>query len=166
MLKTFKIAVSTLAVIVILAMVTTFSLFAAGKLPYKLYLIHTPSMGKTIPPGSVVLVREHQYHVGQVISFRVNGLTVTHRLIAINPSGTITTKGDANPTVDPWIATKSDIIGSVVRTSPILGYFWVFLFLNWHGPVSILLFILSLILMWMIYKEPSRAPPVRVTLET
>ena len=107
----------------VLVVIVTFSLCASGVLPFKSYLIHTGSMGQTITPGSVVLVREHQYHVGQIVTFVADGSIVTHRLMAINSNGIITTKGDANSTVDPWDIPRSKIIGGVVYTIPVIGYF-------------------------------------------
>jgi len=78
MRRLFRSVILALVAIVLLVMIATFSLDAAGKLPYKVYLVHTDSMEQTIRPGSLVLVREDQYHVGQVITFKVNGLIVTH----------------------------------------------------------------------------------------
>ena len=147
----------------LLVMIATFSLDASGKLPYKIYLVHTDSMEQTIRPGSLVLVHENQYHVGQVITFKVDGLIITHRLIAIHPNGTILTKGDANPTVDPWRATKADIIGGVVRTIPMVGYLWNFIFMTWEGPVSILLAISFFVMLWLIRRRLKSALPDSAT---
>jgi len=148
----------SLLAMVLLLMIATFSLYDAGKLPYRAYLIHTNSMGQTIRPGSIVLVREHQYHVGQVISFRVNKGVVTHRLIAVHSDGTIITKGDANPTIDPWRASKANIIGGVVRTFPMVGYLWFFMFMTWQGPVSILLLLFFSTMLWLISKKSKKVP--------
>lgn len=159
MFKFFKPALFVLVAAVILTLVTTFCLYAAGAFPYRVYLIHTGSMGKTIPSGSLVLVREHQYQIGQVVTFVENGATVTHRLIAINAAGIITTKGDANPTVDPWRIPKRFIIGGVVRTVPVLGFLWAYIFMTWQGPASILVFIIGMVLLWLIAKESDSAQP-------
>src|SRR5665213_2625591 len=163
MRRLLKSVLLALVAMALLAMITIFSLDAAGKLPYRIYLVHTDSMVQTIRPGSLVLVRENQYHVGQVITFKVNGLIVTHRLIAIHPNGTIVTKGDANPTVDPWRATKADIIGGVVRTIPMVGYVWFFIFMTWEGPVSILLAIFFFVMLWLIRRSLNSASPDSAT---
>ena len=89
---------------------TAFVLHQAGSLPYRVYVVHTGSMIPTIPPESVVVVREGEYHVGEVISFVEHGNVVSHRLMAIHPNGTITTKGDGNRTADPWHVPVSHII--------------------------------------------------------
>lgn len=163
MLRIFKPALLALVAAVSLALITTLSLFAAGAFPYRVYLIHTGSMGKTIPSGSLVLVREHQYHVGQAVTFIENDATVTHRLTAINADGIITTKGDANPTVDPWRIPKRFIIGGVVRTVPVLGFLWAYIFMTWQGPASILLFIAGMVMLWLIAKESDSVQPELAT---
>src|SRR5665213_1891053 len=163
MRRLLKSVLLALVAMALLAMITIFSLDAAGKLPYKIYLVHTGSMEQTIRPGSLVLVRENQYHVGQVITFKVDGLIVTHRLIAVHPNGTILTKGDANRTADPWRATKADIIGGVVRTIPGVGYVWNFIFMAWEGPVSILLAMSFFVMLWLILRRLKSAPPEAAT---
>jgi signal peptidase I len=89
--------------------------------PYKTYVIHTGSMGDTIPSGSAVVVRKDEYHIGQVVSFLSNGGIVTHRLISINADGNITTKGDANSAVDPSHPPVSNIVGGVVASPHFAG---------------------------------------------
>jgi signal peptidase len=162
-LKIFKPALFVLVAAISLAVITTLSLYAAGAFPYRVYLIHTGSMGKTIPSGSLVVVREHQYHVGQVVTFVENDATVTHRLIAINADGIITTKGDANPTADPWRIPKSFIIGGVVRTFPGLGFLWAYIFMTWQGPASLLLLAIIVALLWLLVKEIERPQTEPIT---
>lgn len=70
------------------------------------YVIITGSMEPGISAGDVVLVSpepELDQALGRVISFEDPARpdhTLTHRLVSINEDGTLTTKGDANPTVD------------------------------------------------------------------
>lgn len=97
-------------------------LYEAGALPYRAYVVHTGSMSPTIPSESAVVVREGQYRVGDVISFIEHGTVVSHRLVAIKPNGTITTKGDANRTVDPWHVPVGNIVGRVVAAPHRVGY--------------------------------------------
>lgn len=96
--------------------------------------VTTPSMYPTIPPGSEVFVSaEPSYHVGDVIEFRGNGLVWAHRLIKINPDGTLVTKGD-NPQNSPDVfvpaLTRKDVIGKVTLAPRWLG----FPELIWHHP--------------------------------
>jgi signal peptidase I len=72
----------------------------------------TGSMGKTMPPGSLVLTRPvapATLGVGDVITFQkplgATGLD-THRIVGIERSSghtTYRTKGDANAEPDPWV---------------------------------------------------------------
>ena len=70
------------------------------------YVIITGSMEPGINAGDVVLVSpdpDPATLVGRVISFEdpaTSDHTLTHRVVSINPDGTLVTKGDANPTVD------------------------------------------------------------------
>jgi signal peptidase len=121
--------------------------------PYKLYVVHTGSMGQTIPSRSAVIVHMGEYHTGQVISFRVNGEVVTHRLMAIRSDGTITTKGDANTTVDPWHPPKENIIGGVVMAPRMLGW-WLYYLFRSIGGISVLAAIALICLLWSSDKKP------------
>lgn len=51
--------------------------------------------------GSVVLVRDPGVPTGQV----------AHRVVAVNKDGTLTTKGDANPTEDSVPRARTDVVG-------------------------------------------------------
>ncbi len=124
-----------------------FVLREAGVLPYRVYIVHTGSMSPTIPAESAVVVREHEYHVGEVISFVEHGNVVSHRLMAINPNGTITTKGDANRTADPWHVPTSAVIGGVVAAPRKLGYLLTYV-RSPQGAASILLALLCLWQIW------------------
>ncbi len=137
-----------------LVVVAVLAVFVSGVLPFKVYVLHTGSMSPTIPSKSAVIVREHQYHVGQVVTFKEDGLTVTHRLLSINAEGLITTKGDANATADPWHVPERHIIGGVVATMPELGY-WLVYFKSPLGAASVLLAMLAI---WQILALGSSAP--------
>lgn len=118
------------------------ALDVAGVIPYRVYVIHTGSMSPTIPSRSAVLVREGRYHLGQVITFHVNGITVTHRLVAFNPDGTVDTKGDADETRDPWHVRRSHIVGGVVLAPHFVGFALVYVRTP-LGAASILLAFLA-----------------------
>ncbi|MGH8913394.1 MAG: signal peptidase I [Acidimicrobiia bacterium] len=70
------------------------------------YVIITGSMEPGINAGDVVLVSPHpdiDTTVGRVVGFEDParpGHILTHRVVTINEDGTLTTKGDANPTAD------------------------------------------------------------------
>lgn len=119
------------------------ALYLAGVLPYRVYVVHTGSMSPAIPSRSAVVVREGRYHVGQVVTFREHGVTVTHRLVAAYPDGTFATKGDANRSIDPWRIRRADIIGGVVAAPHLVGYALVYVKLP-AGAASVVLAILAL----------------------
>lgn len=123
------------------------ALFQAGDLPYRLYVVHTGSMSPGIPPESAVVVREGQYRVGDVVSFTEHGSVVTHRLIAIEPDGTIETKGDANRSADPWHVPVTNIIGRVVAAPRRLGYLLMYM----RTPAGGASLVVALLCLWQIW---------------
>jgi signal peptidase I len=70
------------------------------------YVILTGSMGPNIESGDIVLSSpdpQTDQLLGRVVVFEdpnKPGHVLTHRVIAVNGDGTLTTKGDANPTPD------------------------------------------------------------------
>ena len=136
-----------LLLLVPLTALAAFVVVASGALPYRVYVVNTGSMTPTIPSKSAVIVREHQYHVGQVITFTEDGHTVTHRLVLISSSGLTTTKGDANRSVDPWHVPTREIIGGVVAAPRQVGYWLVYL----KNPVGLASLLLSLLVCWEIW---------------
>jgi signal peptidase I len=139
---------------------TLFVVVSTGVVPYKVYVVHTGSMMPTIPSRSAVVVRENQYHIGEPVSFYLNGSVVTHRLVGINPDGTIDTKGDANATVDPWHVAKSAIIGGVVAAPAELGY-WLMYVKNPAGLASIMISVLACWQIWSFVGEDARNKDVQ-----
>jgi signal peptidase len=144
----------TLITVGVLAL-AVFGVIASGVLPYRVFVVHTGSMSPTIPSTSAAIVRLDEYKIGQPISFHEQGTVITHRLEAINVDGTITTKGDANATEDPWHPPVSAIIGGVVASPPHLGY-WLMYLKNPLGLGSILLAALTC---WLIWSFVGQAAP-------
>ncbi|MEO7006712.1 MAG: hypothetical protein ABI065_06735 [Terrimesophilobacter sp.] len=136
-----------LILLVPLLALAAFVVVVTGAVPYKIYVVHTGSMTPTIPSKSAVVVQEDEYHIGEPVSFYLNGSVVTHRLVAINSDGTVDTKGDANATVDPWHVATSAIIGGVVAAPAELGY-WLMYFKNPAGLASIFVSVLACWQIW------------------
>ena len=134
----------------------------------RVYVVHTGSMNPTIPIKSAVVVAEHSYHLGQVITFRESGAVVTHRFIGVNADGTLVTKGDANTTADPWKVTRADVIGGVVAAPRGLGYWLVYL-RNPAGFGSVLGSVLCITLIWSIansvMKDDAAGGPTAVMVD-
>jgi signal peptidase len=149
---------SVVVALVLLGSAAALGLYETGSIPYRVYVVHTGSMSPAIPPESAVIVKEGEYHVGGVISFTEHGAVVSHRLVAINPDGTITTKGDANRTADPWRVPVSNVIGGVVAAPRHLGYLLMYVRTP-QGGASILFAFLCLWQIWALSAEMIREGP-------
>lgn len=81
--------------------------------------VETASMGTVAPVNTLLWVEPvdpASLRPGDFITFHPPGrpdLTYSHRVHAIAPDGTITTKGEITAT-DPWRLTGSDVVGRVV----------------------------------------------------
>jgi len=97
-------------------LVVTFVPMAFGWRPY---VVESGSMQPRIKVGDVILSSpEHDAKklLGHVTVFKDPdasraGTVKSHRVVAINPDGTLQTKGDANPTPDPVALPMSDVKG-------------------------------------------------------
>lgn len=136
--------------------VVTCVAYGLGVKPYRIYVIHTASMTPTIPVRSIAIVRSGHYHAGQVISFTVEGQTVTHRLLGFDKNGLTITKGDADRTVDPWHVPKSNIVGGVVMAPQHIGWGLVYLFRTRTGGLSVLCYVLFF---WPCLSYPTEVEP-------
>lgn len=152
-------------VLILAAVLTPVALVVAGALPYSAYVVRTGSMSPTILPASVVIVEASQYQVGQVITFRRGGDRTTHRIMAINDDATLTTKGDANDTIDPFTVPESDIIGGVTAFVPRLGYLVIYL----QNPLvlgSLIMCVLSLWYLGSSEQKPEQKPEKKPSKES
>lgn len=91
---------------------------------YTAVAIKGPSMGDTIPIGSLAYIdRTAQPAEGMIVTFLSGSEYVTHRLVSdITGNGDLwTTKGDANAERDDYFVETDNIIGEVVSYIPVLG---------------------------------------------
>jgi signal peptidase I len=98
-----------------------------GLLPnrwYRVLYVYSGSMSPAIQAGDLLVVTPPpaQLKAGMVLTLRVNGNLVTHRLLAVKPDGSLLTQGDANNTPDDWQEGKVEVIGQVRAIIPYLGY--------------------------------------------
>jgi signal peptidase len=88
-------------------------------------VVMTGSMMPVISPGDVVVVAPGQVpERGQIVLVRdaeVPTGRVAHRVVAIAADGTLTTKGDANPTPDSVCHRASEVIGVARLVVPRAG---------------------------------------------
>lgn len=100
--------------------------------------VQTGSMSPAILPGDAVLVKPPgQLKLGDVVSYhspRNPRVTVTHRLVAIGPSGWLTTRGDNRSLKDPSFPPRL-VEGRAVARLPKLGYVLDAI----HNPAGLLL---------------------------
>lgn len=112
------------------------------------------SMRPLARPGDALLVRRvdaGSLHIGDVIQFtvpaRYGGGQKVHRILTLHKTGSgteVTTKGDANPTADPWRITLSKSAYREVCVIPYVG--WVVDFRHFGGP---LVLVASASLVWL-----------------
>lgn len=154
--KAAKWAVAILAVALLCGLLIGLS---TDRLPYSARVIQTGSMNNA---GSLVVIHDRHYEVGQPVTFKVNGEIVTHRLLSVDQYGLATTKGDANRTADPWHVPVSSIIGGVVLTVPWLGAVLKSIF---YLPTIAGILIMLLGRYWLVtsYEDdsPSENPPAK-----
>jgi signal peptidase len=102
---------------------------------YKPIAVYSGSMKPTIAVGALAVdraINAKDVRVGDVITFSdpyVKGRFVTHRVIRIiqTPKGTAyRTKGDANPSRDPWTIRLDGQVGRVAFDVPYVGYVLVY----------------------------------------
>ncbi len=118
---------------------------------YRLYIVHTGSMVPTLRPGDIVVDRPVPGPVrrGEIITFRYHSgpdSVVTHRVFSAGRTG-IRTKGDANPTPDPWVLRRSQVVGTPVAIVPAVGYVLFYLH-EPSGAASVATLVLALWLLW------------------
>lgn len=117
---------------------------------YTIFEISTGSMKETLNVYDIILVKitKEDVKVGDIITYKSENETITHRIIKINENQ-ITTKGDANNTEDSTI-TRDKIIGKVVVTYPKIGI-WIRVLSDYKILISI--FITLLLLEKLISKD-------------
>lgn len=95
------------------------------------FVVLTGSMTPKLPVGSVIFTIPYAvYNAGDVIAFRKDGNTITHRVTQrdIDKTGFVYgTKGDANNVADQGQVLGADVVGKQVVVVPYLGKFINFL---------------------------------------
>ncbi|MEE1196602.1 MAG: signal peptidase I [Lachnospiraceae bacterium] len=91
------------------------------------FVVLSGSMEPEISTGAVVFVdtraAPEQMHVGDVITYQLNGTNITHRIVAETVSA-VTTKGDANEQADFSPVPRASILGLVLFAIPFLGFIY------------------------------------------
>lgn len=117
------------------------------------FIVQSSSMEPSIPTGSMILVKAvpaTEIQEGDVITYAdERGVApTTHRVIEkhmAQQSVRFTTKGDANEDPDPEPVYRSEIIGVVTFTAPLIGYIVAFSKTTYGWLVLVVLPVLLLI---------------------
>jgi signal peptidase I len=100
---------------------------AYGTIPnrwYQVLSVYSGSMQPTFAPGDLIVITRPPSILkpGMVLTLEVDGNLVTHRLVRVNPDGSIVTKGDYNHSPDNWLDTGVKVVGQYRFAIPYLGY--------------------------------------------
>ena len=134
-------------VIIIGSSLISIGLNRSGYGPYQFKTVLSGSMEPNISVGSLVVVKKavlKELKVDDIISFSANGQVITHRIIFIENTGDIITKGDANNYEDGIY--EKEIIGKVLVSIPKVGYFFRLL-QSISGKIALVSSVLNIVLL-------------------
>lgn len=113
---------ATLAVAILIALLAAAVATVLSVTGARLFVIETASMAETAPVGTLVVAHPLDvYAVGDVVTFVVDGRTVTHRIVGVE-DGRFITQGDLNGSPDAWQLQPEQIVGTVIAIVPGLGF--------------------------------------------
>ena len=103
------------------------AIFLAVSSDYEAQVVRSESMKPTLNMGDVVIIgpAEGKIKPGTIISYKVNGELVIHRVVSVE-DGLIQTKGDANEDPDGWALPISNVQGVFLCKIPYLGFLSAF----------------------------------------
>ncbi|MBO3094416.1 signal peptidase I [Cellulomonas dongxiuzhuiae] len=155
------------AVVLVLGTVTTGAvLWFSG---HRMFAVASASMTPALPVGDLVLTAPpRDVEIGDVVTFPApQGARygyVTHRVARVDSStdgGSLTTRGDANETVDPSPVDAADVVGVVHGQIPRAGYALVFL-QQPAGLAAVVTGLFSVALLWdLFFPEQPHAAAAR-----
>lgn len=91
-------------------------------------IVETPSMGRSVPVGTLIFTREtplRQLQVGDVVSYHppnTPAQTFTHRVVHKYRDGSLQVRGDINGAADPLPVRQVDLVGKVVAQWYAIGW--------------------------------------------
>jgi signal peptidase I len=150
----------------VLVLVVYAVLFAAG---YRTVAVYSGSMEPELHVGSLAFVKSidsADVRVGDIITFqdpRTPGRLITHRVAKrFRHDGQVVyrTKGDANPTVDPWTIALPGTVGRTRFDLPVVGYALVYAKTR-EVRTGLLLLFAAVLLGWVlakIWRSPKPRP--------
>lgn len=90
---------------------------------YQVLAVSSGSMSPTIETGDLIVITRppERPETGMVLTMRVAGEVVTHRIVQINPDGSFLSRGDANPSYDQWEGYDVSLVGQYRFRIPGMG---------------------------------------------
>ena len=117
---------------------------------YKTFIIASNSMTPNLNVGDIVFIKENEaIHNGDIITYRLNNSTVTHRVIeTINSDNKkmYKTKGDANNIADTELVSENQVEGKYIFKIAKLGIITSF-FQGKNGIISVAILTIILIIL-------------------
>ena len=92
------------------------------------FIVQTPSMGEAAPVGTLIVTTptgHTRVQVGEIVTFHPAGApqdTYTHRVVGIDRTGRIITRGDVNGAQDGWRIPPALVVGRAVAVLPGVGW--------------------------------------------
>ncbi len=116
-----KVVLQAVLFVVLLAIIFTVITSRSSLYGIRSYTVESGSMKPALQVGSVIYVRSQpHYVVGDIITFKRNGIDVSHRIVAIK-HGQFQTKGDANNSPDSDLVSPNSVFGKEIFQTPLLG---------------------------------------------
>jgi signal peptidase len=119
---------ATVATAALTTLLLAVILLNMGFLGFRSMVVISGSMSPTFNVGDIVITRSvppEELAVGDVIRYRRNQVNIVHRVLEIEKNNgeiVLTTKGDANNTIDRPRPEPIDVIGRSVMRVPKLGW--------------------------------------------
>jgi signal peptidase I len=135
---------------------------------YGLYIVRSGSMTPALEVGDLIVTRPAgELQTGQIVTFTVNGETITHRIIA-REGDRLTTKGDANSATDSNQPRITDVQGAYFFKIPMIGYITKITSTRqgWFLAVIVPSILLVLALVYEIIKEAFKPDKPKVIAKT
>jgi signal peptidase I len=134
--------------------------------PATYVMVRGTSMNPTYHEGDLVITRrQHSYHLGDIVAYRIpggqvgGGLTVIHRIVGGFADKGFVTKGDNNPAPDLWHPRLGQIEGKAWTLIPRAGRIILFL----RAPIPLAAIAAAITVGMVIYRKSDPDPHPRRT---
>jgi len=124
---------ATVATAALTTLLLAVILLNVGFLGFRSMVVISGSMSPTLNVGDIVITKSvppEELAVGDVVRYRRSQVNIVHRILDVQDTGNgivLTTKGDANNTIDSPAPAPIDVIGKSVMRVPKLGWLTILL---------------------------------------